>query len=165
MIMGEGGHRPPLHPAVAEVRVGVRRGLDDLSPGALVLVACSGGADSLALAAALAHEGPRARLRAGAVTVDHGLQDGSADRAEAVAKVLSGLGLDPVLVRRVEVTGAGGPENAARDARYRALAAVATETGAAAVLLGHTMDDQAETVLLRLARGSGARSLAGMAPV
>ncbi|HEX6444437.1 MAG TPA: tRNA lysidine(34) synthetase TilS [Streptosporangiales bacterium] len=162
--MEEGGPRGRLHPALADVRVAVRQGLAGLPAGALVLVACSGGADSLALAAAVAHEGPRAGLRAGAVTVDHGLQDGSADRAEAVAKVLAGLGLDPVLVRRVEVTGQGGPENAARDARYAALDAVAAGTGAAAVLLGHTMDDQAETVLLRLARGSGARSLAGMAP-
>ncbi|MBO0829543.1 MAG: tRNA lysidine(34) synthetase TilS, partial [Streptosporangiales bacterium] len=88
-----------------------------------------------------------------------------AKRADAVADVLDGLGLDPVLVRRVEVTGAGGPEAAARDARYGALDAAAAETGAAAVLLAHTRDDQAETVLLRLARGSGARSLAGMAPV
>lgn len=165
MITGAAGRRGRLHPAVADVRVAVRRGLADLPAGALVLAACSGGADSLALAAALAHEAPRAGLRAGAVTVDHGLQDGSAERADAVAKVLDGLGLEPVLVRRVAVTGTGGPEGAARAARYRALDDVAAGTGAVAVLLAHTRDDQAETVLLRLARGSGARSLAGMAPV
>ena len=64
------------HPAVAEVRGCVRRGLADLKPGDLVLAACSGGADSLALAAALAHEAPRLGLRGGGVTVDHGLQAG-----------------------------------------------------------------------------------------
>jgi len=133
-----------------------------------VLAACSGGADSLALAAALAFVAPRAGLRAGAVTVDHGLQEGSAARAASVAVVLAGLGLDPVRTASVSVdvgTGrAGGPEAAARTARYAALARVAAEDGAAAVLLGHTLDDQAETVLLGLARGSGARSLAGMPP-
>jgi tRNA(Ile)-lysidine synthase len=149
---------------VAAARRAVREALADLPPGALVLVACSGGADSLALAAAAAHEAPRAGLRAGAVTVDHGLQEGSAERAGALARGLRGLGLDPVLVRRVRVGRRGGPEAAARDARYAALRAVAAAHGAAAVLLGHTRDDQAETVLLGLARGSGARSLSGMAP-
>ena len=133
-----------------------------------MLAACSGGADSLALAAALAFVGPRAGLRAGAVTVDHGLQEGSAARAASVAAVLAGLGLDPVRTASVSVevgTGrAGGPEAAARTARYAALSRVAAGDGAAAVLLGHTLDDQAETVLLGLARGSGARSLAGMPP-
>ncbi len=127
-----------------------------------MLAACSGGPDSLALAAALAFAAPRAGLRAGGVTVDHGLQDGSGSRAAAVASVLTGLGLEPVRSVSVTVGTDGGPEAAARAARYDALAAVAAELGAAAVLLGHTLDDQAETVLLGLARGSGARSLAGM---
>src|SRR2546429_4612736 len=83
------------HPAVAEVRRAVRRGLGGLTSSDLVLAACSGGADSLALAAALAHEAPRQRLRAGGVTVDHGLQPGSAERARRVAAVLAGLGLHP----------------------------------------------------------------------
>ncbi len=154
-------------PPVAEVRVLVRRCLADLGPGELVLAACSGGADSLALAAALAHEAPRQRLRAGAITVDHGLQAGSAGRAAALAALLTGLGLEPVLNVPVTVAagpGAGGPEAAARAARYRALDEAASQTGAAAVLLAHTRDDQAETVLLGLARGAGARSLAGMPP-
>jgi tRNA(Ile)-lysidine synthase len=125
-------------------------------------VACSGGPDSVALAAALAFEAPRAGRSAGAVTVDHGLQPGSAERAAALADVLRGLGLDPVEVVPVEVGTTGGPEAAAREARYRALDETADRLGAAAVLLGHTLDDQAETVLLGLARGSGARSLAGM---
>jgi tRNA(Ile)-lysidine synthase len=153
------------HPTVAAVRLAVRRGLADLAPGALVLVACSGGADSLALAAAAAHEAPGGGLRAGGVTVDHGLQAGSAGRAREVAALLARLGLDPVEVVRVGVGAAGGPEAAARAARRGALAAAAARLGASAVLLGHTRDDQAETVLLGLARGSGARSLAGMAPV
>ena len=151
------------HPAVAETRRCVRHGLDDLTPGDLVLTACSGGADSLALAAALAHEAPRLGLRAGGVTIDHGLQAGSARQAAAVAATLAGLGLDPVRSVAVAVAGHGGPEAAARAARYDALDEAARSTGAVAVLLGHTRDDQAETVLLGLARGSGARSLAGMA--
>lgn len=154
-----------LSPAVAAVRQGVRSALAGLPPGDLVLAACSGGADSLALAAALAFEAPRAGVRAGAVTVDHGLQAGSAARAAAVAATLEDLGLFPVQVETVSVGSTGGPEAAARAARYAALDAVAHETGAVAVLLGHTRDDQAETVLLGLARGSGARSLSGMAPV
>jgi tRNA(Ile)-lysidine synthase len=135
--------------------------------GALVLVACSGGADSLALAAAAAFVAPRLGLRVGGVTVDHGLQPGSAERAAGVAALLGRLGLDPV--RSVAVTvpsgsaaGGAGPEAAARAARYHALDAAARDYRAAAVLLGHTLDDQAETVLLGLARGSGGRSLAGM---
>ncbi len=157
------------HPAVAAVRLGVRRSLATLPDRALVLAACSGGPDSLALASALAFEAPRLGLRAGAVTVDHGLQPGSAAQAERTAAALTGLGLDPVRYMRVAVPARSahypGPEAAARSARYAALDAAASELGAAAILLGHTMDDQAETVLLGLARGSGARSLAGMAPV
>jgi tRNA(Ile)-lysidine synthase len=153
------------HPAVAQARSGVRRCLADLAPGDLVLAACSGGADSLALAAALAHEAPRLSLRGGGVTVDHGLQAGSAERAGRVAALLRELGLDPV--HQVSVTvpagpGSGGPEAAARAARYAALEQVAEQAGAAAILLGHTRDDQAETVLLGLARGAGGRALAGM---
>lgn len=153
-----------LPPAVATVRNAVRSSLDGLGPGELVLAACSGGQDSLALAAALAFVAPRAGLRSGAVTVDHGLQEGSGSRARAVAATLRDLGLDLVHVSTVTVSGPGGPEAAARDARYAALTAAAAESGAAAVLLGHTLDDQAETVLLGLARGSGPRSLAGMPP-
>lgn len=157
--------RPRLTPAMADIRRAVRESLVDLA-GAdrLVLVALSGGADSLALAAATAFEAPRAALRAGAVVVDHGLQGGSDAVADRAAEQARALGLDPVRVVRVEVGVDGGPEAAARDARYRALDAVAGELGAAAVLLAHTLDDQAETVLLGLARGSGAASLQGMAP-
>ena len=153
-------------PAAADVRNAVRDSLRDLGSGSLVLVACSGGADSLSLAAALAFVAPREGLRAGGVTVDHGLQPGSAGRARDVAAALTRLGLDPVECVPISVPRNGkhgGPEAAARTARYDALAAVAERIGAVAILLGHTLDDQAETVLLGLARGSGARALAGMA--
>ena len=152
--------------AVAEVRNAVRACLSDLAPGDLVLVACSGGADSLALAAAAAFVAPRLGLRAGGVTVDHGLQPGSGERAASTAALLGKLGLDPVrscVVTVASAPSAAGPEAAARVARYGALDEAAIACGAAAVLLGHTLDDQAETVLLGLARGSGGRSLAGMA--
>jgi tRNA(Ile)-lysidine synthase len=148
-------------PAVAAVRVAVRRALAGLEPGARILVACSGGGDSLALAGAAAFEAPRAGRGVGGVTVDHGLQEGSARRADAIVAVMRGLGLDPAGSVAVTVGRAGGPENAAREARYQALDDAGKRL-AAVVLLGHTLDDQAETVLLGLARGSGARSLAGM---
>lgn len=151
-------------PAVAAIRNAVRDSIADAAPGDLILAACSGGADSLALSAALAFVAPRAGLRAGGITVDHGLQDGSAENARKVAETLDSFGMNPVLSRAVTVARAGGPEAAARSARYRALEEAAKETGAKAVLLGHTLDDQAETVLLGLARGSGARSLSGMPP-
>jgi len=150
------------HPAVAAVRGAVREAIGDIAPGAIVLAACSGGADSLALAAALAFTAPRLGLRGGAVTVDHGLQQGSAERARRVAVHLTELGLEPVEPVTASVGRSGGPEAAARAARYAALDEVACRRAAPAVLLGHTLDDQAETVLLGLARGSGARSLAGM---
>ncbi|MEH0841398.1 tRNA lysidine(34) synthetase TilS [Micromonospora sp. CPCC 205711] len=153
-----------LAPPVAAIRIAVRRALAGL-PGDAgpVLVACSGGADSLALAAATAFVAPRAGRRAGLVTVDHGLQAGSAERAEAVARWAREQGLDPVDAVAVTVAGRpGGPEAAAREARYTALTAAARHHGAAAVLLGHTRDDQAETVLLALARGAGPHGLAGM---
>lgn len=148
-------------PAVAAARTAVRAALRALPPGP-VLVACSGGADSLALAAAAAFVAPRAGRAAGAVVVDHGWHPGSADVAAAAAAACRGLGLAPVEVARP--AGAPRGEAAARDARYAALAAAARRHGAVAVLLGHTLDDQAESVLLGLARGSGARSLSGMAP-
>jgi tRNA(Ile)-lysidine synthase len=141
---------------VAAVRAAVRRALP---AGGLALVACSGGADSLALAAAARFVG----RSVGLVTVDHGLQAGSERRAADVAAWARSAGFDPVEVAPVDVTGLpGGPEAAARSARYAALSAAADRAGAAAVLLGHTRDDQAETVLLALARGAGPRGLAGM---
>lgn len=159
--------RPRLTPAIADVRRAVRECFVEagLQPGDLVLVACSGGADSLALAAATAFEAPRAQLGVAAVIVDHSMQKGSAQIAEATSKKLSALGFNRVEVRQVTVGTDGGPEAAARSARYLAIDQVAELLGANAVLLGHTLNDQAETVLLGLARGSGARSLNGMAKV
>ncbi len=131
----------------------------------LVLVGCSGGPDSLALAAVTAFFATRGEVRVGAVVVDHQMQPGSAGVAARTAEQLRGLGLDPVQVRTVDLEhDGGGPEAAARAARFGALDAAARELGAETVLLGHTMDDQAESVLLGLARGSGTRSLAGMRP-
>jgi tRNA(Ile)-lysidine synthase len=156
-------HRPSLDPAVAEVRSAVRHALAESPERATVVVGLSGGADSLALAAATAFEAPKRGIRAIAVTVDHGLQAGSADAASAAAAQAGALGLDARIVP-VDVGRDGGPEAAARAARYAALAAAASEFGAGAVLVGHTLDDQAETVLLGLVRGSGATSLQGMAP-
>ncbi|MFI6230030.1 tRNA lysidine(34) synthetase TilS [Micromonospora echinospora] len=154
-----------LAPAVAAIRVAVRRALVGLPTAGPVLVACSGGADSLALAAATAFVAPRLGRPAGLVTVDHGLQAGSAERAAAVARWAEETGFAPVESVRVHVAGRpGGPEGAARDARYQALAEAGRRYGASALLTGHTRDDQAETVLLALARGSGPRGLAGMPP-
>ena len=152
---------------VAAVRVALRRTLTEatLPADPLLLVACSGGADSLALAAATAFVAPRAGMRAGLVTVDHGLQEGSARRAADVVAWASSEGFSPAAVVTVDITPHGeGPEAAAREARYRGLADAARDAGADAVLLGHTRDDQAETVLLALARGGGLRGIAGMAP-
>nr|WP_243752114.1 tRNA lysidine(34) synthetase TilS [Leucobacter weissii] len=135
-------------------------------PGPLVLVALSGGADSLALAAALAFEAPRLGWRAGAAVVDHGLQAASATVAARAADQARRLGLGPVVVRRVAVPtdAPDGPEGAARAARYAALESARVELGADALLTAHTRDDQAEQVLLALARGSGTRALAGIPP-
>src|SRR5262245_4634731 len=132
--------RGPLDPAVAAVRLAVRRSLAGQSDGSLVLAACSGGADSLALTAALAFEAPRLGLRAGAVTVDHGLQDGSARQAERVVATARDLGLEPVCAVSAQVAGRAsedyrGPEAAARQARYAALDAAAAACGATAILL------------------------------
>ncbi|MCK3768695.1 tRNA lysidine(34) synthetase TilS [Microbacterium aerolatum] len=156
---------PSLSPAVAEVRLAVRTALASIPDGAVVIVALSGGADSLALAAATAFEARSRGMQVTSATIDHGLQDGSVDAAASAAAKAESLGIRS-RVERVQVdTGSdASTEAAARDARYAALRRIAAEERAAAVLLGHTLDDQAETVLLGLARGSGAASLQGMAP-
>ncbi|MEI2766380.1 MAG: tRNA lysidine(34) synthetase TilS [Dermatophilaceae bacterium] len=154
---------PGPAPAVAATRRALRAALADLPADTLVLAACSGGADSSALAAALAFVAPRAGLRAGAVVVDHGLQPGSDAVSRAAGQVCLDLGLRPVEVVAARVVATcDGPEADARAARHAALDAVAQRLGAGVLLLGHTRDDQAEQVLLGLVRGSGARSLAGM---
>ena len=152
-------------PAVAAVRLAVRRGLDDLrdAPGEPVLVACSGGADSLALLAATVFEARRPGWHVVGVTVDHGLQEGSGEHAAAVVAQMAALGVAETAAVTVRVESGGqGVEAAAREARYAALEELADRFGSRVVLLGHTLDDQAETVLLGLARGSGGRSIAGM---
>ncbi len=159
-----------LHPDVAAIRLAVRRTLADSLPPtataddpATAVVACSGGADSLALLAATVFETRRLPWRVFGATVDHGLQADSAAHAEHVVAQMAELGADETLSARVQVRAEGqGPEAAAREARYAVLEQVAESTGAIVVLLGHTLDDQAETVLLGLTRGSGGRSIAGM---
>ena len=161
--------RPRLTPAIADVRRAVREAWmrHGVVSGDRILVACSGGVDSLALAAASVFEGSRIGVLVGAVIVEHGLQPETKAVAEATAKTLAELGASPVEVRAVKVakTKAGGPEAAARTARYAALDAAADELGAKFVMLAHTLNDQAETVLLGLARGSGNRSLNAMSEV
>jgi tRNA(Ile)-lysidine synthase len=157
---------PPA--ATAAVRVAVRRAVRGLDGP--VAAAVSGGADSLALAAALAFERPGSC----ALVVDHGLQECSAEVASRTAGQCDSLGLDPHILTASpsanpqhsdagDLQKRGGPEGEARAIRYRLLDAAVAELGLAAVLLGHTLDDQAETVLLGLGRGAGARALAGMA--
>lgn len=139
----------------------------DLTAEDLILVACSGGADSLGLAVAAARLADSGRIRAGAIVIDHQLQPGSGVVAGQAAEQCRRLGLEPVEVIAVQVAqgrGNGGPEAAARTARRAALLGAAAQHDAKALLLAHTLEDQAETVLLGLARGSGSRSLAGIAP-
>lgn len=132
----------------------------------LVLVACSGGRDSMALAAVSHIVCTSMGVRCGAVIVDHGLQAGSERVASEAADRCRALGLGPVIVRNATVQARGeGLEAAARQARYNELCAAARESGAIAVLLAHTMDDQAETVLIGLLRSRGVDALAGMPQV
>lgn len=166
--------RQELGPAGLRVAQAVRRSLREVVANGLpagrtaptrpvrsIVVGVSGGADSLALAAGAAWCARREELAlpVRAIVVDHGLQEGSAEVAARAAEQVTGLGVEATVVQ-VAVTDRGdGPEAAARAARYRAL----LSDRDAVVLVGHTLDDQAETVLLGLARGSGTRSLAGMA--
>lgn len=132
----------------------------------LVLVACSGGRDSMALAAVSHIVCTSMGVRCGAVIVDHGLQAGSERVASEAADRCRALGLGPVIMRNATVQARGeGLEAAARQARYDELCAAAHESGAIAVLLAHTMDDQAETVLIGLLRSRGVDALAGMPQV
>jgi len=149
-----------LDPTVATARNLVRSALSDLGPGTRIVVGVSGGADSLALAAVAAFIADREAYELSAVIVDHQLQEASGGVADRAAEQLAGLGVATEVVR-VDVGTAGGPEASARRARYEAL----ERTGAEAILLAHTLDDQAETLLLGLGRGSGPRSIAGMSPV
>ena len=151
--------------ALLELRNAVRPFLENLTAGDCALVAVSGGTDSLALAYALIKEAPDLAINLIAVTVDHQLQSGSADQAAKVQAELKAMGYQEVIIEKVSVKEKSGLEADARTARYAALDAISHAYGATQVFLGHTRDDQAETVLLGLARGSGTRSLAGMAVV
>ena len=149
-----------MHPAVREVRAALRRFLLAYNSADTVAVACSGGSDSLALAAATVHCAAGLNLAVHGLVVDHQLQPGSARVAHTAAQALQRLGVTQARVLPITVDGSGGLEAAARRARYSALRDAAP--AGALVLLGHTLDDQAETVLLGLGRGSGPRSVAGM---
>ena len=157
--------RPRLSPAMADIRRAVRESWSDLNlyKGSTAAVACSGGADSLALASAALFEGNRAEIKVIAVIVNHNLQEGSMEAALRTKGVLTEIGFDVVEIMDVVVQqNSLGMEAAARNARYGALTEFANKHNVAVTMLGHTLDDQAETVLLGLARGSGAKSIAGM---
>lgn len=145
------------------IRNAVKPFLSTLEAGDTFLVAVSGGADSLALAAALLIEAKPLALNPVAITIDHQLQENSHMQAEKVEKQLREFGYGQVFVKKVVVSDSNGIEAGARQARYEAIAESVAETKASKVFLGHTHGDQAESVLLGLARGSGARSLSGMA--
>ena len=146
-----------------QIRLAVRSELEDIAAGDSVLVAASGGADSSALAAALLLECKTKSIKVIALIIDHGLQKNSADVTHETKRTLTKIGYENIEIRRVSVEITDGLEASARRARYQALNDVANSHNAVAIFLGHTRDDQAETVLLGLARGSGSRSLSGMA--
>ena len=151
------------NPATVAIRSAVRECLSGCSAGDTVLVAVSGGADSLALAAALVPESKSALINLVGVTIDHQLQKSSGEQATKVFAQLSELGIFQIEIVKVDVEMVDGLEASARRARYAALDATAEKYSAKLIFLGHTLNDQAESVLLGLARGSGARSLSGMA--
>ena len=155
--------RGPLRACSLAVRSSLTSFIDEAGAPPALVVGLSGGADSLALALTTIDVAARAGIPVVTVTVDHGLREGSDEEARRVADLAASLGARAV-VETVTVDGPGGPEGAARDARRAALRAVGVREGAP-ILLGHTMDDQAETVLLRLARGSGPSSLRAIAPI
>ena len=149
--------------SVPAIRSAVRSWLEKFEAGDLVLIAVSGGADSLALAYALSLEAPKLAVQLHAVTIDHQLQTASSTQASIVVQQMKSLGIETT-IEKVTVTMIDGLEASARKARYSAFDEVGDRFNAIAIFLGHTRDDQAETVLLGLARGSGTRSLSGMAP-
>jgi tRNA(Ile)-lysidine synthase len=155
--------RKRLSPSQGQLRLAVRNTLTShTKPGQKLLVAVSGGADSLALASAVEFEAKKLGLKIAAAVIDHSLQKDSDKVAAQTAKTLASLGFEEVVVKKVSVGKAGGPEAAARTARYTALETLRQQTKSHFIVLGHTSSDQAETVLLGLVRGSGSKSLSGM---
>jgi tRNA(Ile)-lysidine synthase len=155
--------RKRLSPSQGQLRLAVRNTLTShTKPGQKLLVAVSGGADSLALACATEFEAKKLGLKIAAAVIDHSLQKDSDKIAARTAKTLASLGFEEVVVKKVSVGKAGGPEAAARTARYTALETLRQQTRSHFIVLGHTSSDQAETVLLGLVRGSGSKSLSGM---
>jgi len=146
-----------------QIRSSIRSALDFSAPGDRVLVGVSGGADSLALAQGLILEAEEFAIQPIAIIIDHQLQKNSHEVASTTEKTLVGIGFTDVRIIKVKVDGRDGIEASARRARYSAFEEVARNLDATLFLLGHTKDDQAETVLMGLARGSGTRSLSGMA--
>ncbi len=158
--------RARLTPQVAATRKAVRQLISDLTPGTTILVAVSGGADSLALASAANFEGRKLKLNVAAVIIDHGLQLGSDKVAKKAKSRCESLGIEQVVIEKVTVRQSGdGLEAQARESRYKGIEKVRSKLGASWVLVGHNLNDQAETVLLGLARGSGLRSIAAMVKV
>ena len=155
--------RKRLSPAQGAIRHAVREVLTaNTKPGQKLLIAVSGGADSLALASAVLFESKKLQLNIATVTIDHGLQKASAKVAEQTLEKLHQIGITEAWSKKVKVGTKGGPEAAARDARYKALESIRIESKSDFIVLGHTANDQAETVLLGLTRGSGSKSLSGM---
>lgn len=157
--------RPPAVARVVERVATVARRHEMFSAGDVVMVACSGGPDSMCLLHSLVRLRRLLRIRPVVFHFDHRLRPDSGDDAAYVRRQADRLGL-PFIVREAADRPASGQsvEAWARLARYAALTSAATDAAAARAALGHTMDDQAETVLLGLVRGGGLEAVAGMAP-
>ncbi len=140
--------------------------LKDFEPADLILVGCSGGADSIALVWSASVVCKRLNLNLGVVIVDHQLIAESNQVAENTKKQCAEFGINQIIVKKIKVVLENeGLESAARKARYEAFEEVIKDTNAKALMLAHTQDDQAETMLMRLTRGSGAKSLSAMSEV
>lgn len=152
-------------PALLAIRHSLKKYLADLSPSENILVGCSGGADSLALTYALHKESAALKFNLIPVIVDHGLQAGSADVAEHTKQKLRSWGVEEIFSARAQVTLTDGLEASARRARYQIFHQAIDTFPTQKFFLAHTQNDQAESVLLGLARGSGTKSLSGMADI
>ncbi len=151
-----------------ELRLVMKRFLQThSSPGDRIVLAVSGGPDSIAMAAVCAELKDEFSIDFYAVNINHQLQDASGDWAKKTVEICQSLGIENAtsIAVTVDEKSGLGLEAAARDARYKALTDFAASINARAIMLAHTMDDQAETVLIRIARGSSTRSLAGMAHI